>query len=66
MGVGGGRWPSGAQVRAELARDHYTLSDLPPIDEALVAARGRFVERGRWAAGDRELVVFQVSTAGMR
>ncbi len=58
IGPPGGAWPSKGRVRAELLTDHYDLQDLPPLGERLEAAQPRFVEQGRWPAGERELVVF--------
>lgn len=59
VGDPGGTWPGARQLRTELLRDHVDLSSGPPVVEAVVAAAERFVEVGRWPAGDRELVVFR-------
>lgn len=59
VGAPGAAWPSARQVRLELVQDHQDMRELPAVDEALAEAASRFVEVGRWPAGDRELVVFR-------
>ncbi len=58
VGAPGGAWPTASRIRSELLTDHYDLSALPDLGGAIEAARSGFVERGRWPAGDMELVVF--------
>ena len=58
VGHPGERWPTAARIRTELITDHYDLTELPDLAGAVEDAGTGFVEKGRWPAGDMELVVF--------
>ncbi|MCB9745262.1 MAG: glycosyltransferase family 39 protein [Alphaproteobacteria bacterium] len=61
VGEGGApRWPSEAHLAEALVRNHYSLSELPPVVDAVLEVRGRFqlvawwpLTGGRWVAAWR-------------
>lgn len=60
VGERGGGWPTRSDIERELLADHYDLSELPPVADAVVDAQADFREVERFPAGTGvELVVYR-------
>lgn len=54
-----GRWPSAADINAELREDHYDLTAIPPVGRVVQEARPGFREVARHRTEGLDLVVFR-------
>lgn len=55
----GDDWPKKSQIEIELISDHYELSELPAISEAMMKQKENFQKIGEWDKERRKVILFE-------
>lgn len=59
VGPTGQAWPTADAIQRQLLDDHYDLSALPPVAEAIASQGPAFVEIGRWRTEQVDVVALR-------